>query len=73
MYPLIRPLLFRMDPERAHGVPLAALRLAAYKLPHAYHFRDQVLPRTHTDKIDRLTVARETREQHRRTRVVQEE
>ncbi len=59
------------DPDdlRAH----AALRLAAYKLPHAYHFRDQVLPRTHTDKIDRLTVARETREQHRRTRVVQEE
>lgn len=29
MYPLIRPLLFRLDPERAHGVTLDALRLAA--------------------------------------------
>lgn len=28
MYPLIRPLLFRMDPEQAHGVTLSALRLA---------------------------------------------
>ncbi len=28
MYPLIRPWLFRMDPEQAHGVTLSALRLA---------------------------------------------
>ena len=35
MYPLIRPLLFRMDPERAHGVTLDALRLHLEQL--AYH------------------------------------
>ncbi len=28
LYPLLRPLLFRCDPERAHGLAIAALRLA---------------------------------------------
>ena len=58
------------DPDelRAH----AALRLAAYKLPHAFHFRDQVLPRTHTDKIDRVKVASAILDAHRRTPVTQE-
>ncbi len=32
MYPLLRPLLFRMEPERAHALALAGLR-AAGKLP----------------------------------------
>ena len=58
------------DPDelRSH----AALRLAAYKLPHAFHFRDQVLPRTHTDKIDRLRVASEIIDVHRSSHVAQE-
>lgn len=43
----------------------AALRLAAYKLPREFHFRDQVLPRTHTDKIDRVGIAREILDDHR--------
>src|SRR6188472_3455223 len=28
LYPLIRPLLFALDPERAHGLTLASLRAA---------------------------------------------
>ncbi|MBV8203170.1 MAG: quinone-dependent dihydroorotate dehydrogenase [Acidobacteria bacterium] len=28
LYPLLRPLLFRLDPERAHGLAIAALRVA---------------------------------------------
>lgn len=38
--------------------------LAAYKVPHAFHFRSQGLPRNHTDKIDRIQVTREILAQH---------
>ena len=30
MYPLLRPLLFRLDPETAHGLTLRLIRLGAY-------------------------------------------
>lgn len=42
MYPLLRPLLFRLDPERAHALTLSALRFAGafppltWALRHAY-------------------------------------
>ncbi|MDO4878685.1 MAG: quinone-dependent dihydroorotate dehydrogenase [Neisseria sp.] len=38
MYPLIRPLLFRLNPETAHHAALAALKIAAPLLP-AVRFR----------------------------------
>lgn len=58
------------DPDelRAH----AARRLAAYKIPHAFHFRADILPRTHTDKIDRVSVAKAILDDHRKMHVVQE-
>ncbi|HVN52882.1 MAG TPA: quinone-dependent dihydroorotate dehydrogenase [Anaerolineaceae bacterium] len=33
LYPLLRPLIFRLDPEAAHRVTLALLRLAAGSMP----------------------------------------
>lgn len=48
------------DELRAHARQL----LAAYKVPHVFHFRTASLPRNHTDKIDRIRMAREIRAQH---------
>lgn len=56
------------DELRAH----AMRRLADYKVPHAFLFRADILPRTHTDKIDRVSVAREIVTQLRSMSVVQE-
>ena len=41
MYPILRPLLFRLDPERAHQLTLNALRLAGVFAP-AHWFLAQV-------------------------------
>ena len=38
--------------------------LAAYKVPHAFYFRPETLPRTHTDKVDRVSVTREILAEH---------
>ncbi|MDY0066375.1 MAG: class I adenylate-forming enzyme family protein [Steroidobacteraceae bacterium] len=38
--------------------------LAAYKVPHAFYFRSETLPRTHTDKVDRVSVTREILAEH---------
>jgi dihydroorotate dehydrogenase len=39
MYPLLRPLLFRLDPERAHALTLALLRIAGQSPLPSYVFR----------------------------------
>lgn len=51
------------DELRVHARKL----LAAYKVPHTFHFRSQTLPRTHTDKIDRISVTREILAEHAAT------
>lgn len=35
LYPLLRPLLFALDPERAHGLSLAALKAVPHRAPAA--------------------------------------
>lgn len=49
------------DELRAH----AGKFLAAYKVPRAFYFRPETLPRTPTDKIDRVGVTREILAEHR--------
>ncbi|AMN46213.1 hypothetical protein ACG33_03645 [Steroidobacter denitrificans] len=49
------------DELRAHTEKL----LAAYKVPQAFYFRPEALPRTPSDKIDRVGVTREILAEHR--------
>lgn len=52
--------LLNADELRSH----AGKFLAPYKVPHAFYFRSGALPRTHTDKIDRVRVTREVLTEH---------
>lgn len=58
-------------PQPGHSVGADELRahagafLAAYKVPRAFHFRSDTLPRTPTGKIDRVAVTREILAQYR--------
>lgn len=57
-------------PQPGHFLGAGELRahagkfLAAYKVPHAFYFRSETLPRTHTDKVDRVSVTREILAEH---------
>jgi dihydroorotate dehydrogenase len=46
LYPILRPLLFRLDPERAHGLSLAALSLLA-RVPPLLALQRRVTPLVH--------------------------
>ncbi|CAN5550585.1 quinone-dependent dihydroorotate dehydrogenase [soil metagenome] len=46
IYRLLRPLLFRLDPERAHGIGMAAARLAAAASPVLRSSPDPALSQT---------------------------
>ena len=41
MYPSLRPLLFRLDPERAHALTLSALRFTGKLAPLRWLFTQQ--------------------------------
>ena len=41
MYKLVKPLLFKLDPEKAHGLTIDALKMV--KVPKIYPIMDKIL------------------------------
>ena len=60
MYPLLRPLLFRLDPERAHTLTLHALRFTGQFAPLRFlvakYFESPPKPVTAFGLTSRITV-----------------